>query len=127
MIVQFYRPPAGRSVRKQGQPCRKTRWVIPGSRLSTPKAFGGCHPIELPRYKAAPLQALGMAGHAVHYKRDEEFLQKGCSLSYPLTVPSLVFGFGFRNGFSVLFCSSGVKHWRSSASISWTVLVLVWI
>ena len=32
-------------------------WVIRGSRLSTPKAFGGCKPIDVPTDKAAPLQA----------------------------------------------------------------------
>jgi len=41
------------------------RWVsdkpgtASGSRLSTPKAFGGCQPTDLPAYKAAPLQDMG--------------------------------------------------------------------
>jgi hypothetical protein len=30
--------------------------AVPGSRLFTPKAFGGCRLIELLRYEAAPLQ-----------------------------------------------------------------------
>ena len=33
--------------------------AVLGSRLSTPKAFGGCQLTELPSYKAAPLQVLG--------------------------------------------------------------------
>jgi len=35
------------------------RWITRGSRLSTPKAFGGCHSIELPRCKAAAPPSLG--------------------------------------------------------------------
>jgi|HubBroStandDraft_6_1064221.scaffolds.fasta_scaffold17424_3 hypothetical protein len=37
----------------------RTPWVVSGSRLSTPKSFGGCKTTELPSWKAAPLQALG--------------------------------------------------------------------
>ena len=39
------------------------RWVIPGSRLSTPEAFGGCHLIELLTYKAAPLHNTHLSHH----------------------------------------------------------------
>ncbi|MGA7127141.1 MAG: hypothetical protein WBZ19_12585 [Chthoniobacterales bacterium] len=42
---------------------KNSRRVMRGSRLFTPKAFGGCQPIELPYYKAAPLQALGRRRH----------------------------------------------------------------
>jgi len=30
-----------------------------------------CHPIELQHYKAAPLQALGIGGHGVHYEDED--------------------------------------------------------
>jgi hypothetical protein len=48
-------PMKSANIRNDGQ-----SWVAFGSRLSTPKAFGGCHPIELPPYEAAPLRTLGM-------------------------------------------------------------------
>jgi hypothetical protein len=58
-------------------------WVAFGSRLSTPKSFGGCHPIELPPYKAAPLQALGVRPSGVLRRTRNEAPGEGWDVPEP--------------------------------------------
>jgi hypothetical protein len=60
MVVQFYRPRAGRSFRNRGRHVKVHAGLFPGAAC--------CHPIELRHYKAAPLQALGM-GRPVFIRR----------------------------------------------------------
>jgi hypothetical protein len=68
------------------------RWAIRGSRLSTPEAFGGCHPIELPSNKAAPLHGLGSATlsrrNPVKYDdEDEDDYEERLALYFSFEIP----------------------------------------
>jgi len=76
---------------EQSRWAKASRWAIPGSRLSNPKAFGGCLPIELPAYKAAPLQASGLRRQLLQHFRQEAGTAgngfDGCKFIRTMTFP----------------------------------------